>query len=66
MAGLVIIGLVSDKYPGFCKCLRFLKTFLNSAGHQNLPALSASNLWRIMVMETTIKSISKLLITPTL
>ena len=51
-----ILASVSGKCPGFCKCLSFLKygfaQFSNSAGHQKRPALSASNQWSMMVMET--------------
>ena len=45
---LHIIGAVSQKYPRFCKCLIFLNSgfsiLSNSAGCQNLPALSESNI----------------------
>ena len=44
---IYILGAASDKFPGFCKCLRFLKygfaTFFNSAGCQKWPSLSASD-----------------------
>ena len=51
-----ILGLVSDKCPGFCKCLRFSKavfaTFSKSSGCQKGPALSSSDQHSMMVMET--------------
>ena len=44
--------LVSKKYPGVCKCLRFSKsgfaTFSNSTGCQKWPALSESDQRSIM------------------
>ena len=63
----IILGSVSDKCPGFCKCLKFSKsrfaTFLNSTGCQKWPALSASDQKIVMVVVTTIKYMLRLLIT---
>ena len=65
-----VLGAVSDKCSGFCKCLRFSKsgfaTFTNSAGHQKWPPLSSSDRRSMMVMMTTIKYILALLLTSTL
>ena len=65
-----ILASVSGKCPGFCKCLRFLKSgfaaFSNSAGHKERPALSVSDRRSMMVMATTIKSILTLMLTSTL
>ena len=45
--GIPVLGAVSDKCPGFCKCLKLPKSwfaiFSNSAGHQKWPALSESD-----------------------
>ena len=66
----VILGAVSGKCPGFCKCLRFsnsgFATFSNSAGWKNRPALPSSNQRSMMVMATIINSILTLLTTSTL
>ena len=63
----VILGAVSDKCPGFCKCSRFSKsgsaTFSDSAGCQKWPALSTSYRRSVMMMATTINSIIVLLLT---
>ena len=62
-----ILAVVSVKFPGFCKCLRFSKSgfdiFFNSAGCQKQPALSANDRWSVMMMAKTIKSILILLLT---
>ena len=52
-----ILVAVSNKCPGFFKCLRFSKsevaTFSDSAGHQKWPALSARD--RRNMMEMTLR-----------